>query len=273
MCNKKVVLITGASSGFGLSAAKMYAKEGYRVYAAARRLEKMNQLKAFGVKVLKMDVTDDAQVKDGVSSVIKNEGRIDILINSAGYGGYGTIECVSMEEAHNQMEVNVFGTIRVIKAVLPYMRQMGEGRIINLSSVIGRSFYPVMGWYGASKHAIESLSDTLRLEVASFGIDVIIVEPAPVRTGFLGVGKKQITTVAHNKVYKGNVKRFMRRFSWLYKIAPGPDKVAKILLKAGICDKPKRRYPVGLSGKLIVTTRFMPRAVYDRIVKLVFGVR
>ena len=137
MNNKKIVLITGASSGIGFDAAQTLAQQGHKVYAAARRVERMEPMKAFGVQVLKMDVTDEMSMIQGVEAVIHAEGRIDVLVNNAGYGYFGAIENVPLEEARRQLEVNVFGLARLTQLVLPHMRKQGSGRIINTSSIAG----------------------------------------------------------------------------------------------------------------------------------------
>ena len=178
----KVILITGASSGIGFDAAETLARQGHRVYAAARRVERMEPLKALGVVPLRMDVTDEASMVEGVRTVLEAEGHIDVLVNNAGYGYFGAIENVTMEEARRQQEVNVFGLARLCQLVLPSMRERGSGRIVNTASVAGRSVLYFGGWYHVSKYSVEALSDALRIELKPFGIDVVIIEPGGIRT-------------------------------------------------------------------------------------------
>ena len=180
----KVILITGASSGIGFDAAATLARQGHRVYAAARRVERMDPLKECGVVPLQMDVTDEASMEAGVRTVLAAEGRIDVLVNNAGYGYFGAIENVSMEEARRQLEVNVFGLARLCQLVLPSMREQGSGRIVNISSVAGKTVLYFGGWYHVSKFSVEALSDALRMELKPFGIDVSMIEPGGIKTNW-----------------------------------------------------------------------------------------
>ena len=171
MKNEKVILITGASSGIGLDAAQTLARQGHRVWAAARRVELMEPLKNDGVHVLKMDVTDENSMQQGVETVIQAEGRIDVLVNNAGYGYFGAIENVPMSDARRQLEVNVFGLARLTQLVLPYMRKQGIGRIINTSSIAGMMAFYMGGWYNVTKYSVEAFSDALRMEVKPYVLD------------------------------------------------------------------------------------------------------
>lgn len=179
---KKVILLTGASSGIGYQTAEILAKEGHVVYGAARRTEKMETLKQFGVKPIYLDVTDEESIKSAIDTIIVNEGCIDVLINNAGYGSYGAIEDVEINEAKMQFEVNLFGLARLVQLVLPHMRKQKSGRIINISSMGGRLTSYFGGWYHATKYALEAFSDALRMEVADFGIDASLIEPGGIKT-------------------------------------------------------------------------------------------
>src|SRR5437879_11777956 len=167
----KVALVTGASSGIGASAARKLHDLGYVVYGAARRVERMKDLADAGIEVLPMDVTDQESMRDGVRRIIDAHGRIDVLVNNAGYGSYGAIEDVPLDEARAQFEVNVFGAAALIQLVTPHMRAQGSGRIINISSMGGKIYTPFGGWYHGTKFALEALSDSLRNELRPFGID------------------------------------------------------------------------------------------------------
>lgn len=182
MNDRKVILLTGASSGIGHEAAMELLAQGHIVYAAARRVEKMEDLAAAGAHVLSLDVTDSSSISGVVNAVLSQQGRIDVLINNAGYGYLGALEGVSMEEARRQLDVNVFGLAEMTKQVLPYMRERRSGRIINISSVAGKVGIAFVGWYNVSKFAVESYSDVLRKEVRQFGIDVVLIEPSGIKT-------------------------------------------------------------------------------------------
>ena len=178
----KVVLITGASSGIGYEAAQRLARRGCKVYAAARRLELMEPLRQEGIVPLRLDVCDEASMRQCVETVIQAEGRIDVLINNAGYGYFGAVENVSDAEARRQLEVNVFGLATMCRLVIPHMRKQGSGRIVNTSSIAGLVVLPFGGWYHVSKYSVEALSDALRMELRPFGIDVSMIEPGGIKT-------------------------------------------------------------------------------------------
>ena len=178
MKEQKIILITGASSGIGYGTALQLARKGHRVYAAARRMELMEPLRAEGIVTIRMDVTDNQSMSEAVQKILDMEGRIDVLVNNAGYGYFGAIENVTSEEAHRQMEVNVFGLAELCRLVLPAMRRQGYGRIINTSSIAGKLVMPFGGWYHVSKFSVEALSDALRIEMKPYGIDVVMIDRA-----------------------------------------------------------------------------------------------
>lgn len=248
----KIALITGASSGFGKEIVKRLMAKGYMVYATARRLEKMKDIELLGARLLSMDVTDDRQVLDCVERIIMESGGIDLLINNASYGGYGAIEVVSMEEAHRQFEVNVFGVARVLRAVLPYMREKRGGLIINISSLVGKFVLPFAGWYSASKHALEALTDAMRCEVKSFGIKVALVEPGAMNTGFLDIALTQMNSLDYPDDYKGFANGFQDMFVGGYKNAPDSSVVASAVMKIVVSKNPRTRYRVGRDCKLLL---------------------
>ena len=179
-----VVILTGASSGIGFATAKMLGKQGHRMYVACRRVEMMEPLKDYGCVPLYVDMTDSDSIQQLVQFVMEREGRIDVLVNNAGYGHFGAIENVTMEQARRQMEVNLFGLAELTKAVLPIMRAQGGGRIVNTSSVAGRCVLGFGGWYHVSKYALEAFSDALRIETKPFGIKVIMIEPGGIKTNW-----------------------------------------------------------------------------------------
>ena len=175
--NTKTALVTGASSGIGEATALKLHELGFTVYGAARRTDRLEQLAQRGIKPLAMDVTDDESIRAGVERIIADTGRIDVLVNNAGYGSYGAIEDVPSAEARRQFDVNVFGAMRLTQLVLPHMREQRSGTVVNISSMGGKIFTPLGGWYHATKFAVEALSDCLRLEVKPFGINVVVIGP------------------------------------------------------------------------------------------------
>lgn len=184
---KKVILITGASSGMGKETAKKLIQEGHIVYTVARRIDQMEDLKDMGGHPIKMDVTNEEDIQNVVDTIVKEQGKIDVLWNNAGFGLYGSIEDVPLDEARKQFEVNVFGMAAMTQKVVPIMRKAKAGTIINTSSMGGKMYFPMGAWYHASKHAVEGLSDCLRLELKQFNIHVVVLEPGFIATEFSSV--------------------------------------------------------------------------------------
>ena len=244
MKDSKVILITGASSGIGYDAAQALARQGHKVYAAARRLELMEPLKADGVQVLRMDVTDEASMQQGVEAVIQAEGRIDVLVNNAGYGFFGAIETVPMEEARKQLEVNVFGLARLTQLVLPYMRKQGSGRIVNTSSIAGKMAFYMGGWYNVTKYSVEAFSDALRMEVKPFGIDVVMIEPGAIKTDWGPIAAKHLKESSAGTVYETTGTQWANNMDWFYKTnaLSNPSIIAKAICRAVNSRRPKARY-------------------------------
>ncbi len=266
----RTVLITGCSSGIGKATALRLANEGYTVYATARRTETLDSLTEAGCHALALDVTDETSMQKAVAAIEERHGSIDILINNAGYSQSGAIESVDMERVRRQFETNVFGLTRLIQLVLPGMRQRGAGKIVNLSSMGGRLTLPGGGYYHASKYALEALSDALRFEVRGFGIDVILVEPGLIRTSFSDAAVSAMGTAAHGTP-EGNPDDPYAAFNAavakatkeayeqgpLAKLAGGPDDVAKVIAKALRARRPKARYTVTASAKLLLAQRWL----------------
>jgi len=180
----RVVLITGCSSGIGRTTAERLAEKGWTVYATARNVEAIAPLEARGCRLLPLDVTDEESMQRAVEEVERAEGAVGVLINNAGYSQSGAVEDVPMEKIRRQFETNVFGLVRMCQLVLPGMRRQGFGRLVNLSSMGGRLTFPGGGFYHATKYAVEAISDALRFEVRGFGVDVVVIEPGLIRTGF-----------------------------------------------------------------------------------------
>lgn len=184
---QKVIIVTGASSGIGKATALQLIKEGHAVYGAARRVENMKELVSAGGKAIELDLTNHKQVHAEIQKIIDAEGRVDVLVNNAGYAVYGAVEEVSYEKAREQFEVNLFGLAEATKAVLPAMRRQKSGTIVNVSSIGGRVYGPLAAWYHATKFGLEGWSHALRLEVNQFGIKVVIIEPGVIKTEFTEV--------------------------------------------------------------------------------------
>jgi NAD(P)-dependent dehydrogenase (short-subunit alcohol dehydrogenase family) len=227
--------------------------------------EKMKGFEALGAKILALDVTDDASLKNAVETVIKAEGRLDVLINNAGFGAHGAVEDVPLAEARRQFEVNVFGLARLTQLALPHMRARGSGRIVNISSIAGKISMPTGGWYHASKHAVEAYSDALRLEVAQFGIKVIIIEPGPINTEWDNTALANLEKYSGSGVYAPMVRRITRKFRAGYRSgAPGPGAVAEVILKALRSAEPSARYPVPFTASVIIFLKWLlPDRVLD----------
>lgn len=252
---KKTILITGASSGIGYDAAQVLAQQGHRVYAAARRVEKMEPLKAFGVQVIRMDVTDEASMQQGVEAVIQAEGRIDVLVNNAGYGYFGAIETVPLADARRQLEVNVFGLAQLTQLVLPYMRQQGSGRIVNTSSIAGKMAIFLGGWYNVTKYSVEAYSDALRMEMKPFGIDVVMIEPGAIKTEWGVIAAEHLRESSAGTAYEEMGARMSNSMDWAYRSRwfSSPRVITKAISRAVNSRHPKARYSRGrfsLSGRL-----------------------
>jgi NAD(P)-dependent dehydrogenase (short-subunit alcohol dehydrogenase family) len=267
----EVILITGASSGIGFDAAAMLAKQGHRVYAAARRVERMAPLKDFGAVPLQMDVTDEASMVAGVRTVLEAEGRIDVLVNNAGYGYFGAIENVSMEEARRQQEVNVFGLARLCQLVLPSMREQGSGRIVNTASVAGKTVLYFGGWYHVSKYSVEALSDALRMELKPFGIDVSMIEPGGIRTDWGIIAADHLSESSKGTPYEAEGLREAEtmRKAYSMRLLSKPSVVAHAISRAVNSRRPRARYRVGFGAHTLVFLHaILPARWWDALFRL-----
>ena len=268
---KKVILVTGASSGIGFDAAVALAKQGHRVYAAARRVERMEPLKAFGVVPLRMDVTDDASMEAGVRTVLEAEGRFDALVNNAGYGYFGAIENVPLEEARRQLEVNVFGLARLCQLVIPSMREQGSGRIVNISSVAGKTVLYFGGWYHVSKFSVEALSDALRMELKPFGIDVSMIEPGGIKTNWGIIAADHLAESSKGTPYEAEGLRESEtmRKAYSMRLLSNPSVVTRAISKAVNSRRPRARYRVGFgAGTLLFLHAILPTRWWDALFRL-----
>jgi NAD(P)-dependent dehydrogenase (short-subunit alcohol dehydrogenase family) len=271
----KAVLVTGSSSGIGRATAEHLLARGWTVYATARRLESVAELEARGARTLALDVTDEASMAAAVEAVEAEAGAVGVLVNNAGYSQNGAIESVPMERVRAQFETNVFGLVRMCQLVLPGMRRQGWGRIVNVSSMGGRFTFPGGGFYHATKHAVEAISDALRFEVRGFGVDVVIVEPGLIRTEF---GE----TAAHGVAAgDGPYAEFERHVASshisayesgpLAKLGGPPEAVARTIEKALTAERPRARYRVTPSATaLIAQRRLLPDAAWDAVMRSQF---
>lgn len=266
---KKIALITGASSGIGHKTAIQLLSHGYTVYGAARRTELLRELESHGGHSIYLDLTDDTSIQNCVNSIISNEGTIDLLINNAGYGFYGPIENTDMQEVRKQFEVNFFGLARLTQLVLPYMRNQKNGRIINLSSMGGRLTIPFGGWYHGTKYALESFSDSLRLETLPFNIKIIIIEPGLIQTDWGIIAGNHLKYSSQNTSYEKNgtiLANYLLNNYQRQSLTP-PEKIANTIVNASICQNPKSRYLVGKYSKLFVFLKnVLPTKLFDILV-------
>ena len=271
MKSNKVILLTGASSGIGYDTAVALAQQGHKVYAAARRVERMEPLRQYGIVPLKMDVTDEASMKEGVKTLLDAEGRIDVLINNAGYGYFGAVENVPMDDARNQLEVNVFGLARLCQLVLPTMRAQHSGRIINTASVAGRAVFYYGGWYHVSKYAVESLSDAMRMELKPFGIDVVIIEPGAIKTNWGIIAADLLTESSKGTAYEqtGTMMANNLRNMYLSNTISDPAVVRKAIVRAVNARRPCTRYRIGRMANAIVFFHWLlPTRWWDAFLRL-----
>ena len=269
----KVVLITGASSGMGRETAILLARKGCRVHAGARRVDRMDDLAEHGVTALELDVTESDDNERAVNQVIEREGRIDVLINNAGFGLYGPVEDVPLDDARYQFEVNLFGLAHLTQLVLPHMRAQGGGRIINVSSMGGKIFTPLGAWYHATKHALEGWSDCLRIETAPFNIQVVIIEPGAVKTEFGKVTGVHLKKYAGDTVYKDQIDPFLKMMDDpnLMDRATEASELAEVFVEATTTDMPRRRYVKGaLARPLIYLRKWLGDEVYEFMLRRSF---
>ena len=272
----KAVLITGSSSGIGWATAKHLSDVGWRVYATARNVEKIAPLEESGCRLLALDVTDEDSMASAVEEVEREEGAVGALVNNAGYSQSGAIEAVPMEKVRAQFETNVFGLVRMCQLVLPGMRRQGYGRIVNLSSMGGKLTFPGAGFYHASKYAIEAISDALRYEVEGFGIEVSIIEPGLIRTGFADAAVGSMDS-QDDGPYAGFDEAVARATTENYeqgpisRLAGEPEAVARAIGQAISARSPRSRYAVTPSAHLLIgLRRLLPDGAWDAALRTTY---
>lgn len=269
--SQKVILITGASAGIGKAIAQKLLEDGHIVYGAARREAKLKYLEEEeDGHYLIVDVTDEESRKQGVQQLLDREDRIDVLINNAGYGSYGAIEDVPISEAKRQFDVNLFGLARMIQLVLPKMRQQNSGTIINMSSMGGKIWLPLGGWYHASKFAVEGFSDCLRNEVRPFGIDVVLIEPGTIKSNWADIAADNLIETSSQGPYSEFAENQAESLRAKYSddgMAVEPEVIAEVVLKAVQADNPKSRYAAPAHAKLFIFLNWLlPDKLFDKLV-------
>lgn len=267
--SQPVAFVTGASTGIGFETAIKLAAHGFTVYAGARRIEKMEPLKAHGVNVVALDVTDEESMSAAVGAVIAAHGRVDVLVNNAGYGSYGSLEEVELAEGRRQFDVNVFGLARMTQLVLPAMRASGRGRIINVSSIGGQMYEPLGAWYHATKFAVEGLSDSLRLELKPHGIKVSIIEPAGTQTEWGAISGESLLATSGRGPYMDQARVVAAALASTdgSAMSTHPDVIADAIVHAATSARPKTRYPVGKGARaILLLRRLLPDRVFDVVI-------
>jgi NAD(P)-dependent dehydrogenase (short-subunit alcohol dehydrogenase family) len=276
MSVSKAVLITGCSSGIGWASAERLANVGWRVYATARKVEAIAPLEESGCRLLSLDVTDDDSMTSAVEEVERREGAVGVLVNNAGYSQSGAVEAVPMDKIRRQFETNVFGLVRMCQLVLPGMRRQGYGRIVNVSSMGGKLTFPGGGYYHASKHAVEAISDALRFEVEGFGVKVSVIEPGLIQTGFADAAVGSIHGPEDGPyagfeaaVAKATAENYER--GPLLRLGGSPETVAEKVEEAISARSSRSRYPVTPSAHLFLWLRhLLPDRAWDAVVRTNF---
>ncbi|SMF44632.1 oxidoreductase [Pseudogulbenkiania subflava] len=271
----KVALVTGASSGIGQTTALKLKSLGFTVYAAARRVERMQMLADAGIVALEMDVTNDASMQAGIQEIVSRSGRIDVLVNNAGYGSYGAVEDVSLDEARAQFDVNVFGAVRLIQLALPHMRAQRSGTIVNITSMGGKIHTPLGAWYHGTKFALEAISDCLRMEVQPFGIDVVVIEPGGIKTEWAGIAADKLLDVSGSTSYASQARAMAESMigDASRKRQSPPELIADTITKAVTARRPKTRYAVGFGAKpMILLRRLLSDRAFDRFMRKATGI-
>jgi NAD(P)-dependent dehydrogenase (short-subunit alcohol dehydrogenase family) len=274
----RAVLVTGCSSGIGAATAERLAEAGWTVYATARRPETLGALEAKGCRTLALDVTDEASRQAAVDAVVAAEGAVGVLVNNAGYSQSGAVESVSDERVRAQFETNVFAPLALCRLVLPGMRDQGWGKIVNVSSMGGRFTFPGGGLYHATKHSLEALSDAMRYEVRGFGVDVILIEPGIIRTGFGEAAARELGDATavdgpysdfNDAVGKATTEVYEKGL--LSRLGGPPEAVAEVIEKAISARRPKARYPVTASARALMSLHaVLPDSGWDAMLRSSF---
>ena len=265
----KVILITGASSGIGKDTALSLIKEGHVVYGAARRLEMMQDIIQAGGHAIKMDILKERNIDEVVNQIVKEQNRIDVLINNAGYGLWGAVETISIAEAKRQFDVNIFGLAYLTKKIIPMMRKQKSGKIINMSSMGGKVYTPFGAWYHATKYALEGWSDCLRMELKNFGIHVILIEPGVIKTEFQDVMMDSTVERSIATPYEKKLRALKKATQEMYArgIGSPPSTITNLIIKAINSNNPQRRYVGGLFAKpMLLIKKWFGDKIYEKAI-------
>ena len=268
----KVALVTGCSTGIGRATALALQRAGLATYATARRPETLAELEDAGCRTLELDVTDEAQRVRAIETVHRERGRLDVLVNNAGYARYGPVEEVPLDSWRHEFETNLFGAVRLIQLSLPGMRDRGVGRIVIMSSMGGRIVLPVGAAYHASKFALEAMSDALRLETAPFGVDVVLIEPGLVDTGYADTASSGLHEAAEGP-YGDLSRSFLAAMAASYRgrRAVRPDRVASVVVRAATTRRPRTRYVVTWNARLLIGAHtVLPDRAWDGVLRRIF---
>lgn len=270
--SQKIVLITGASSGIGKLIAMGFLKRGDIVYATGRHLNDLKAMEQEGARILEVDVSKDSDVSHCVETIIKEQGRIDVLYCNAGYGVYGPIEMLPLHKVINQFDVNLFGIARMVQQVLPYMRGVKSGRVIITASVASHISIAGMGWYSASKYALFAMAEALRQEVKTLGIDIVVVQPGPLRTGFEERAVLALDALTLPADYHDLMKKFRPFVIDRYRFAPSPNGTARKMVRLGCKKRVRFAYTTTYAGVCyLVLNRILGPAIMDRLIFFLIG--
>ncbi|RQR63106.1 oxidoreductase [Burkholderia sp. Bp9002] len=267
--SKRTALVTGASSGIGKEIARQLIRDGFQVYVAARQMDRMHDLKRLGARPLCMDISREAEIAAAVDTILEETRGVDVLVNNAGFGLYGPVEDIGIDEARYQFEVNVFGTARLTQLLLPAMREKGSGTIVNITSMGGKMYTPLGAWYHATKHALEGWSDCLRLELAPFGIRVVIVEPGLIETGFGDVVSRGLLARSGSGAYAKLTQAVAKATQQAYGNGRGtaPGVIANVVSRAVRATRPRTRYVAGKYAKPMILLRaWLGDRMFDRVI-------
>lgn len=271
---KKVILITGASSGIGKACCNHLFQRGYKVFGTSRypqsqmvEAPKNETIRSGSLKMIQMDVDNDDSVNQAIDFILEKEVRLDVVVNNAGFGIAGSVEDTSIDEARSLFETNFWGVLRVCRAVLPIMREQQSGYIVNISSIVGQIGLPFQGLYCASKFAVEGMTEALRMEVRPFGIHVVLIEPADFHTQFSANRRKAVES-QQNQAYAEQFNNAMGVTDYDEMHGSSPDKIAQLLEHIIGNPSPRLRYKVGAPSQRIAVTlkKIMPARLFERLV-------